>query len=86
MNQGAEELKETVLVLRGARESREADSVLLKRLVRSSGEVEGGCRERAVVSRSERCRGSSALVFRNVISLRVRGRGEGDETVNWMRV
>ena len=73
MNQGAEELKEMVLVLWGARESREVDSVSLRKLVRSSGEVEAGCRERAVVSRSESCRGSSALVFRNVISLRVWG-------------
>lgn len=74
MNQGEEVLKETVLILRGARVLREAARVVL--WVRSSGEVRAGSRGRALDSRSENWRGSIDFVFRKVISLRSCGRME----------
>ena len=86
VNQGEEVLKETVLVLRGARVLREEDRVALRWFVSSSGEMRVESRGRVEESRSERWWGSMDFRLRKVISLRGRGREMGERMENRKRL
>ena len=86
MNQGEEVLKETVLVLRGARVLREEDRVALRWFVSSSGEMRVESRGWVEESRSERWWGTMDFRSRKVISLRGRGREMGERMENRKRL
>ena len=86
MNQGEEVLKETVLVLRGARVLREEDRVALRWFVSSSGEMRVESRGRVEKSRSERWWGSMDFRLQKVISLRGRVREMGERMENRKRL